>query len=57
MLYEWWQIYQLLLCYFLEMINLPATKPEVHEYLADENVSRQIGKNNPFGCIPIDQAI
>ena len=39
------------------MINLPATQPEVHEYLADENVSLQIEKNNPFGCIPIDQAI
>ena len=28
-----------------------------HEYLANENFSTQIGNDNPFGCIPVDQTI
>ena len=33
------------------MINLPATQPDVYEYLVDRNFSTQIGKDNPFGCM------
>ena len=43
--------------YHLKMINLPTTHPDVHEYLADGNFSTQIGNDNPFGCIPMDQTI
>ena len=41
--------------FFVQMINLPATQPDVHEYLADGNFST--GKDNPFGCILMDQTI
>ena len=43
--------------YLLQMINLPTTNPDIHEYLADGNFSTQIGNGNPFGCIPMDQTI
>ena len=36
-------------CYLLQMINLPATHPDVHEYLAYGNFSTQVGNDNPFG--------
>ena len=39
------------------MINLRTTHPDIHEYLADGNFATQIGKDNPFGCIPMDQTI
>ena len=37
--------------YFLQMINLPTTHPNLHKYLADGNFFTQIKKDNPFGCI------
>ena len=43
--------------YLLQMINLPTTHPDAHEYLADGNFATQIGKDTPFGCIPMDQTI
>ena len=46
-----------LLWYLLQMINLPTTHPDVHEYLADGDFSTQIGNDNPFACIPMDQTI
>ena len=38
-------------------INLPTSHPDVHKYLADEHLSTQIGNNNLFGCITMDQAM
>ena len=43
--------------YLLQMINLSTTHPDVHEYLADGNFSTQIGNDNSFGCISMDQTI
>ena len=43
--------------YLSQMINLPTIHPDVHQYLADGNFSTQIGNNNPFSCIPMDQTI
>ena len=43
--------------YLLQMINLQTTHPDVHEYLADGNFSTQIGNDNSFGCISMDQTI
>ena len=43
--------------YLLQMINLPTTHPDVHEYLADGNFSTQIGIDKQFACIPMDQRI
>ena len=43
--------------YLLQMQNLPATHPELHEYLNNGGFSTQIGVKNPFGCIPMDQII
>ena len=39
------------------MLNLPETHPEIHAYLLSGGFSTQIGCSNPFGCIPMDQAI
>ena len=39
------------------MINLQTTHLDVHEYLADGNFSTQIGNDNSFGCISMDQTI
>ena len=43
--------------YLLQMINLPTTHPELHKYLKEAGFSTQIGDDNPFGCIPMDQTI
>ena len=43
--------------YLLQMLNLPNTHPDLHKYLIDGGFSTQIGENNPFGCIPMDQTI
>ena len=43
--------------YLLQMTNLPTTYPDVHEYLAYGNFSTQVGNDNSFDCIPMDQAI
>ena len=43
--------------YLSQMINLPTTHPDVHEYLAYGNFSTQVGNDNPFGCIPMDHTI
>ena len=43
--------------YLLQMINLPTTHPDAHEYLADGNFSTQIGIDKQFACIPMDQRI
>ena len=39
------------------MINLPTTFPDDHEYLAYRNFSTQVGNDNSFDCIPMDQTI
>ena len=39
------------------MIDLPNTYSEVQKYLAECGFSTQIGEDNPFGCIPMDQTI
>ena len=39
------------------MINLPTTYPDDHEYLAYRNFSTQVGNDNSFDCIPMDQTI
>ena len=43
--------------YLIQMINLKTTHPELHDYLMDGGFSTQIGGENPFGCIPMDQTI
>ena len=43
--------------YLLQMLNLPNSHPELNNYLLDGGFSTQIGSDNPFGCIPMDQTI
>ena len=43
--------------YLLQMLNIPKTNPELYEYLINGGCSTQIGENNTYGCIPMDQAI
>ena len=39
------------------MLNLPTTHPDLNSYLLDGRFSTQIGGDNPFGCISMDQTI
>ena len=39
------------------MITLPTTHHELHKYLKEGGFSTQIGDDNPFRCIPMDQTI
>ena len=39
------------------MKNLPETNPSVHEAVIKGQFSVQLSSNNPFGAIPINQAI
>ena len=43
--------------YFAQMKNLPETNPSVHEAFMKGQFSEQLSSNNPFGAIPVDQAI
>ena len=43
--------------YYSEMTNLEKEHPEIHNYLKDGGFSVQIGSNNPFGKIPVDQTV
>ena len=43
--------------YYNQMLNLSMEHPEVYEYLKNGEMSVQLGIENAFGCIPVDQAI
>lgn len=43
--------------YFAEMSQLSNEHPEVYQHYIEGEFSVQLGKNNPFGKIPIDQTI
>ena len=43
--------------YYQEMVLLPETQPEVHEYMTSGGFCVQMGQLNPFGRIPVDQAV
>ena len=43
--------------YYREMKCLPQTHPGIHNYLQNDGFSCQIGSQNTFGMIPMDQTI
>jgi len=43
--------------YYTEMTNLQEEHPEIYAYLSDGGFSVQLGSRNPFGRIPVDQAV
>ena len=43
--------------YLADMVNLPTDHPEVHQYMQTGGFSVQLGQKNPFGKIPVDQAL
>lgn len=43
--------------YLADMMNLEEQHPDVHQAFADGNFSIQMNSKNPFGRIPVDQAI
>ena len=44
-------------CYYTMMSRLPIDHPEVYIHFQQGGFSVQIGSSNPFGRIPVDQAI
>ena len=43
--------------YYAHMYQLPTTHPDVHAEFIQGGFSVQLGSNNPFGRIPVDQTI
>ena len=43
--------------YYAQMSLLPTTDPDVHAEFMQGGFSVQLGPNNPFGRIPVDQTI
>lgn len=43
--------------YYAEMTHQETEHPDVHEFLKNGGFSVQLGKQNPFGRIPVDQVI
>ena len=44
-------------CYYAEVSQLPTTHPAVYAEFMQGGCSGQLGSNNPFGRIPVDQTI
>ena len=42
--------------YYAQMTNLPDKNPRVYEAFKAGHFSVQMSNNNPFGCVPVDQA-
>ena len=43
--------------YYADMIRLPDTHPSVHTFLENGGFAVQMSASNPFGSIPVDQAM
>lgn len=43
--------------YYAQMSQLPSTHPDVYTEFMEGRFSVQLGSANPFGRIPVDQAI
>ena len=43
--------------YYADMTRLPDTHPSVHTFLENGDFAVQMSASNPFGSIPIDQAM
>ena len=43
--------------YYVDMVRLPRTHPTAYEFLNNGGLSVQLSSSNPFGAIPVDQAM
>ncbi|KAG1659185.1 hypothetical protein GQR58_022660 [Nymphon striatum] len=43
--------------YYAQMCRLPITHPEIHHFLESGGFAVQLGSQNPFGRIPVDQTV